>query len=169
MLNLELFVTGLVRLTTRDEYADGVKKNLTIVFLAVGICVAIIQGICAINLYNGAQTENSQKCRKWLMATVVTAIVYVICVVTRMALDTFSVTDTTIVAVFTVYKVFEIAVVHRFVVTTTTTQSEYVSPYIIANDLPPSYGELQNQPGGVEEAPPFYEEAISPKENDNIV
>ncbi|CAL8083840.1 unnamed protein product [Orchesella dallaii] len=178
ILNVGLFLLILFGVLKIDT--DGsVDMGTEFLFIAGGIIIPMIQLLFAFRLYYGAKTNDISKCRSWLTSTVIIVILYIIALVSdRGSLDS-SGAAFTVISVLTVYKVYEIAAVVSFIEElkwnlvanqTNDRQGEgnHVAPYIVSNDLPPSYVETQNEPY-VEPPPPHYVDSMSPEKRDTAV
>ncbi|CAL8083855.1 unnamed protein product [Orchesella dallaii] len=153
---------------------DKNTENNTQTFSAILIVTVVIQFIYSPCLLNWVKNYNIRNCKYWQLLTIVTSIIYVTCVASGVA-GHFPGTGYTMIVVFTIFKVYELAAVYAFIkdierhgipITSVAspispmTQSEIVLSYVVATDLPPSYIETQNCLEWVEPPPPFYEDVL---------
>ncbi|CAL8083852.1 unnamed protein product [Orchesella dallaii] len=116
----------------------------------------------------------------WLSVTIVTSVIYVICVAAEMIPSRFSGVGALIIFGVTLFKIYELNEVFAYIQQldrcqissvaasiSHPTQFQVVLPYGVVADLPPSYFETQNRPECAEPPPPCYEEVIiSKKKNE---
>ncbi|CAL8083837.1 unnamed protein product [Orchesella dallaii] len=181
ILNLGLFLlvlVGLLAIGLDGDFGD-VDKGVAFLIVISAIFIASVQLMFAFRLYHGGKTKDINKCRSWLIATIIIITIYVITLVSDKDYRDSRGVGFAIISALAIYKIYEIATVVAFIEqlkwnfvanhsAVILGEGNHVAPYIVANDLPPSYLETQNQPY-VEPPPPYHMEPISPEKRESSV